>query len=393
MKFAGKMHDHVKHMGTTADNVYVFGALEVDANPSPAQRTQRGLRRTYFLLGALTAAIGVALIISLSVAYAVNWTKPSSSTSSRGLVPQQMKGNVTVYYAASLNDLMSRFINLDFTISYGYRVKSLSAASGVISAKLQAGAAADVFISAAVSNDLTLLASTLPASAGQKQGKVITWYATFAKTRLGIGYNINSPFRSTFEAILGGALPWYEALDTTKYHLKLGRTDPNLDPKGYRTVIAARLAEIYYKQPGIAERILGTPLNNLQIYTEENLEALLEQGNIDVGFFYECEHPWDGNMRFIPLPTQMDFSNASLNSFYSKANYTNSLTGVVSKGAAIVYTITIPTRAANPEAATAYVENLLSLQGSLQLNGEGLYPSGPTFAGNLSAVPSMLLAK
>ena len=88
---------------------------------------------------------------------------------------------------------------------------------------------------------------------------------------------------------------------------------------GYRTVIMARLASIYYNIPGIQMNVLGPARNNLQIYTETNLELALENGNIDVGFFYECEQIWTGrHVRFIPLPMHLDMSNKSLNYYYAK---------------------------------------------------------------------------
>ena len=349
----------------------------------------QSLRRTYFLFGVVTAVIAICLLVSLLVSYLAfrktATTSSGSSTISRTAAAYSL-GNVTVYHASSFNDLMTRVINPDFTTKFDYSVISVSAASGVLATSLKAGAIADVFISAASSYDTTLLTSPLPS------GKpVIRWYASFAKSRLGIGYSIQSPFLSVFEAIASGGLPWYEGLDTTKYNMKIGRTDPNIDPKGYRTVIMTRLAEIFYNRKNISKTVLGTPRNNLQMYTEQNLEKLLQNGDLDVGFFYECEYPWNGNLRFISLPVQLDFSNSSFNSYYSKANYTNTATGAVTKGSAIVYTITIPTLSPDPPMAATYVSHLLSLLGTAQMTGEGLFPlaTGPIFAGNLSAVPTL----
>jgi hypothetical protein len=83
-----------------------------------------------------------------------------------------------------------------------------------------------------------------------------------------------------------------------------------------------RLAEGYYNVSNIEATVLGSPRNNQQIYTEQNLEALLVKGDIDVGFFYEVEHVWgsDSNVKFIPLPVYLDMSNSSLNSYYKKVS-------------------------------------------------------------------------
>ena len=373
---------------------YRFGTVVADHHLNDLTLTvplrAQGIRHMYFLFGVITAVISIALLVSLLVTYLAfnkNTATTSGSSSINRPATANSWGNVTVYYASSFNDLMTRIINPDFSAKYDYSVMSVSAASGVLATSLKAGAVADVFISAASSYDTTLLSSLLIPS-----GKpVIRWYASFAKSRLGIGYNTQSPFLSVFQAIASGALPWYEGLDTTKYSMKIGRTDPNIDPKGYRTVIMTRLAEIFYNRKNISTTVLGTPRNNLQIYTEQNLEKLLQNGDLDVGFFYECEYPWNGNLRFISLPAQLDFSNSSYNSYYSKANYTNTATGAVTKGSAIVYTITIPTLSPDPPMAAAYVSHLLSLLGTAQMTQEGLLPlaSGPIFAGNLSAVPTL----
>ena len=94
------------------------------------------------------------------------------------------------------------------------------------------------------------------------------------------------------------------------------------DCSGYRTVIMARLAEIYYNTPGIALKVLGPPRNGQQIHTEARLELQLASNDIDVGFFYDCEQSWSntGNLRFIPLPVEINMSNRTLNPYYAKVN-------------------------------------------------------------------------
>ena len=84
----------------------------------------------------------------------------------------------------------------------------------------------------------------------------------------------------------------------------------------------ARLAEIYYNTPGIALKVLGPPRNGQQIHTEARLELQLASNDIDVGFFYDCEQSWSntGNLRFIPLPVEINMSNRTLNPYYAKVN-------------------------------------------------------------------------
>ncbi len=86
----------------------------------------------------------------------------------------------------------------------------------------------DVFISAdAAVNDKVLMTP---------DKKLTDWYVTFASSAIVLGYNPNSKFKSIFEQVHAGKLAWYEALKTPG--LKLGRTDPNLDPKGFAPSIS-----------------------------------------------------------------------------------------------------------------------------------------------------------
>ena len=59
-----------------------------------------------------------------------------------------------------------------------------------------------------------------------------------------------------------GLEPWYQVLSEQGF--ELGRTDPNLNPKGYYTILMSKLANSYYKDPNIKQRIwemIRTPNN------------------------------------------------------------------------------------------------------------------------------------
>ena len=67
---------------------------------------------------------------------------------------------VTVYYAGSLVDVMSRMIGPGVLKEYNIAINATSAATGIIAAKLQNGASVDLFISASISTSAQLLTST-----------------------------------------------------------------------------------------------------------------------------------------------------------------------------------------------------------------------------------------
>ena len=62
----------------------------------------------------------------------------------------------------------------------------------------------------------------------------------------------------------------------SKQGLKFGRTDPELDPKGYYAIMTANLANLYYNDSSIKERVLGEDGNPKQIFPEEILKTILE---------------------------------------------------------------------------------------------------------------------
>ena len=82
-------------------------------------------------------------------------------------------------------------------------------------------------------------------------------------------------------------MPWYEVLQEPG--IKIGRTDPKLDPKGALTVQLLEHAEQIYKLPGLTRKVLGAPDNPEQVRPEENLVGRLQSGQLDVGFFYSTE--------------------------------------------------------------------------------------------------------
>ena len=76
------------------------------------------------------------------------------------------------------------------------------------------------------------------------------WYATFATNALVLAYRNES----------AGALEiadynWYRIL--LRPGIRTGRSDPALDPAGYRTLMVWQLAERYYRQPQLAHAAQG----------------------------------------------------------------------------------------------------------------------------------------
>ncbi|HEX4042689.1 MAG TPA: extracellular solute-binding protein, partial [Xanthobacteraceae bacterium] len=182
----------------------------------------------------------------------------------------------------------------------------------------------------------------------------VSWYITFAQSPLVIGYNPSSKFAADLKS-----KPWYEVLQEPG--IKIGRTDPKLDPKGALTVTLMKQAETFYKSPGLSEKIIGAPDNAAQVLPEETLVGRLQSGQIDVGFFYSTETA-DAKIPAITLPAEIA----------PKA----------------VYTVTILHNAPNAEGAEKFVAFLLSADGQSVMKQHGLGVQNPTLTGAAAGVPN-----
>src|SRR6202008_4051860 len=88
-----------------------------------------------------------------------------------------------------------------------------------------------------------------------------------ARTEMVIAYSAKSPYASLLaKANDPGAKPWWQILEMRG--LRFGRTDPNTDPQGLNIIFTMQLAENYYQQSGLANKILGPLINPQQIFQE-----------------------------------------------------------------------------------------------------------------------------
>jgi len=309
-----------------------------------------------------------ALVILTTLAMTLAGCGPSGTTGTT-----TAGGTVTVAYAGSLVNLMEHRFGPAFSkaTGYGYQGKgsgSIALASQIKSKLIQP----DVFISAS-------------ARAYDALPGMVNWHINFGATSIVVGYSAQSKFAARFQAAADGTIPWYQVLETPG--LRLGRTDPKLDPKGVSTLFVMQLAQTYYQQPGLEAKILGDPENAAQIFPEEDLVARLTSGQLDAGFFYLNE-AIDARIPHIMLPTQVNLSDPSQKTYYAQASYT-SATGV-QKGAPIIYSVSIPTTAKNEAGAVAFVRYLLGSAGQAILRADGILPTAFTFTGDATKVPAGL---
>lgn len=302
------------------------------------------------------------------------------ATSSATPTSAKASGTVQVMYAGSLESIMEKRLAPAFQQDTGYtfagEAKGSAALANEIKGKLRRP---DIFISASAGVNKQLM--------GAANGNYVSWYLNFARSQMVIGYNPNSHFAADFQAATSGSKPWYQVLEEPG--LRLGRTDPILDPKGQATIYLMELAETYYNQPGLRQTVLGADENASQVFPEEDLVARLGAGQLDAGFFYINEAK-AANISYISLPDQVNLGNPSMASAYAKATWTNPKTQQVSKGAPIVFTVTIPSTAQNQAGAQVFVKFLLTSQGQNIMLGNGLLSTPFVASGDAKAVPQSL---
>jgi molybdate/tungstate transport system substrate-binding protein len=267
------------------------------------------------------------------------------------LASAQPAGTVNVLYAGSLVNLMEHAIAPAFDKQDGADVRGYAGGSNKlaneIKGKLVPG---DVFISANPKVNADLM--------GPTNGGWVDWYVTFAQSPLVIGYNPSSRFAADLRS-----KPWYEVLQEPG--IRIGRTDPKLDPKGKLTLELLTKASAVTKIPDLSKTVLGDPENPAQVLPEESLVGRLQSGQIDVGFFYSTETT-DLKIPAITLPPETALSAR--------------------------YTATVLNGAPNAAGAVHFLSFLLGPQGAALMRKHGLGLVAPKISGDLHRVPPAILA-
>ncbi len=286
---------------------------------------------------------------------------------------------VSVAYAGSLVNLIENKLAPDFEKATGYKYHGKAAGSTVLANAIRDKIIQpDVFISASTRAYERL--------EGAANGNEVKWNLVFASTSMVIGYSPLSQFAAQFDAAAAGTVPWYQVLQQPG--VRLGRTDPTLDPKGVYAILVMQLASLYYNQSDIKETILGSDTNKAQIFPEADLVAYLKDGNLDAGFFYLNEVK-DVDLPYVSLPVEINLGDPSQKDFYQQSSYQDAQ-GQTIVGEPILYSLTIPTKVENQAGAVEFVKHLLGSNGRQLLLGDGLSMIPLQVDGDLSAVPEEL---
>lgn len=140
------------------------------------------------------------------------------------------------------------------------------------------------------------------------------WHAVFASNAVVVAYDPDSDGGQRVAA--AGADGWYEPMRSGT--VDIGRTDPDRDPLGYRTLFVLELAARYYGVQGLRERILQRE----QVYPETSLVSQFETGGVEAAFTYR-NMAVERGYEYVDLPPQIDLSDPRyVDGWYETTSYT-----------------------------------------------------------------------
>jgi len=180
------------------------------------------------------------------------------------------------------------------------------------------------------------------------------WYGKFASNTMVIAYTNKSKYADEINST-----NWYQIL--TRPDVQVGRSNPDADPNGYRTLMVWELAQKYYNNATLYSQLLNqAPSKNMR-QKETDLIAPLQSGQLDYAWNYESTAR-QNNLSYVSLPAQLNLGDPAYQSFYQTVNATSA--GQQVNGSLIEYGITVPNNAQNPDLGQKFVAFVLGPEGS-----------------------------
>lgn len=292
-------------------------------------------------------------------------------------------GTANVAYASSLTFLNENIVKPGFTSATGNSFSGTGNSAGALEAAIAANEISPSVFESVGGDNITPL-----------EPKFTKWYIQYAGTSMVIAYNPKSKYASQFKAYADGSKSLkslFTLLETPG--LKLGRTDPNVDPQGRDFIYMLELAQSYYHLPSdTVAKILGTSdfgsASSSEIYAESSLDSTLESGQLDASSAFITQAK-ELHLDYIPLPTAINLGSAALAASYKKASVTTK-TGMNHGGPQVIDITTIGTPT---PAAIAFIKYTLSAAGLAQYQAGGFTVLTPTLFGGKSDVPAAIASE
>lgn len=291
---------------------------------------------------------------------------------------EDMSGPLVVYQAASLSvpflELEKEFERLHPTVD----VQREPGPSRILARKItELQKNVDII---AVADTVTIPSILMP--------RFADWSVNFAREEMAILYTSQSTFAQEITA-----KNWPQVL--LRPGVEIGISDPDVAPVGYRALLTWKLAEKFYHQPGLYEKLREKVGKKNMRQDAVALLSLLKAGALDYVFDYHSLAQQHG-FQSLELPGEVNLSDPEREKAYSTADVT--IAGKepgateVMKGKPIVYSMTIVKNAPNQQAAEAFLRLLFSPKGQETITRSGMTPIFPAIVSNERAVPQGLRA-
>jgi molybdate/tungstate transport system substrate-binding protein len=199
----------------------------------------------------------------------------------------------------------------------------------------------------------------------------VNWLIKFAGNSMCIAYTDKSRLGHQIDST-----NWYQILLNDSVYF--GRSDPNSDPCGYRTIHTLKLAEKFYNLPGLANQFLSKDQRFIRP-KETDLLPLLESNAIDYIFIYlsvALQH----KLNYLILPSEINLSDPQLDSLYATVGLEISGKSpgetIYQKGEVMVYGVSIPMNPPNETDALRFIGFLLDPDKGLNIlekNGQPVF--------------------
>lgn len=289
----------------------------------------------------------------------------NNSTSDSSIVADSLSGKLIVFHAGSMSVPIKKIANGFMQENPKVEVLLESAGSRDCARKISdLNKDCDLMVSA----DYAVIDEILIPNFAK-------WNIKFASNEMVIAYNDKSRYINEINS-----KNWFEIL--LKKDVAFGRSEPDSDPCGYRSVLVTRLAEDYYKKPGLTKQILKKDRNYIRP-KEVDLLSLLEIHTIDYIYIYRSVAEQHG-LRYVVLPDSINLKDTAFSEYYKTA--TVDVSGKkpgernIIKGEPMVYGITQIAKAPNPIVAEKFIEYFLNAEKGMKIIIED---------GQLSVIPSI----
>lgn len=333
------------------------------SDPTGPARTASINNRTYVPLLAVAETLGAQ----------VSWDAAAQTVDIR---PAADRNILTIFHAGSLKAPMADLKDAFIKTHPRARIYFESSGSLDCARKVtEQGRKADLIASAdyAVFDQLMIPSHT-------------DWYAMFAKNDMVLCYTDKSKFAAEVNAD-----NWYEVL--TRSGVTYAHTNPDLDPAGYRSLMVWQLAEKHYQVEGLYEKLVANRPSTGVYDSANDLIAALKDNKIDYAFEYMSVAKQNG-FKVVNLPEAINLSSLKYADFYTQAKVTTvgstPGTTVEQIGQPIVYAITVPNNAPNPEIAYEFAKLMLGSEGQAIMDKAGQTPIAPAQFNDNAKIPVQL---